>query len=94
MFLIIITNNTIKAQEYIDSILVYPTEDIIICNQTSPLYLSKYYNLTYNIPDINNPEIKTMKVNFNILCKDDGTGNFSGDATGRAQLNQIFGIGV
>lgn len=60
------------------------------CQMQSTAYITKYGDQTYNIPSTTNPEYKTLLVNFNIIQKDDGSGNFSTSSSDLANLNQIF----
>lgn len=45
------------------------------CGKSSSAYATKYGRVAYHIPDANTP-IKTLLVNFNIMQKSDGSGNF------------------
>lgn len=58
------------------------------CNATSQDFSLKYGNQTYYIPNTTNPVIKTVLVNFNIMQKDDGSGNFTENDL--IDLNQMF----
>jgi hypothetical protein len=60
-----------------------------ICNNSSTDFVNKYGRYGYYTPDADMP-IKTIMINLNIFQKDDGTGNWSNNATDLANLSQII----
>lgn len=60
------------------------------CGRLSEAYLTKYGTQSYNIPNSSNPQYKTILVNFNIMQKNDGSGNFSSNANDVNNLSNIF----
>ncbi|MDD2637073.1 MAG: hypothetical protein PHW82_16400, partial [Bacteroidales bacterium] len=91
--LLFIFSITIFCQEWVmepDSAYYLPVETkAVSCSHTSSTYPDRYKIIGNYIPSSSHPT-KTIKVNFNIIQRDDGTGNFSNIQTDINALNAIF----
>ena len=91
--LMIFISTTIFSQDWLfrsDSAYYLPSETKAApCSHTSSAYTGRYRIIANYIPASSNPT-KTIKVNFNIIQRDDGTGNFLNTQQGIEYLNAIF----
>ncbi len=94
-FVILLLNKNANSQlaisDYFNDFILEANNDSYSsnCLMQSTAFLSKYGNQSYYIPNASSPQLKTVMVNFNIIQKDDGTGNFTTSATDLANLNNI-----
>lgn len=86
------TYGQLNISDYFNDFIMYDNEENMLlppnCSHSHEDYLTKYGTQAYNIPSLDNPVVKTIKVNFNIMQKDDSSGNFSQIDTNN--LKQIF----
>lgn len=74
---------------------IFPTRNGL-CQPNENGWWEYYSNLNQYIPDMDSaqplhvPPIKTIKVNVNIIQKDDGTGNFDDTETTRQRFRYLF----
>lgn len=97
IFLTCFSPNIVKSQlsisDYYHCNIENPNPDLLnefvtSCQGQSAAFLAKYGNQSYWIPDASNPEIKTIKINLNIMQDGNGSGNFQ--ASDIESLEQIF----
>lgn len=58
------------------------------CEYNSYAFINRYNKVINYIPG--NTPVKTIMINFNIMQKDDGSGNFTNSTTDIQRLNNIF----
>lgn len=59
------------------------------CSKQLSAYKTKYGRASYHVPDANTP-VKTILVNFNVMQKSDGTGNYANTPDQIAGFHQVI----